>query len=237
MWITTRDEHAAGLGLGVLTGTQDQVFARALQLDESRIDSYGAEPARELPHPDRGTGPDQGTGPVPAAGTPQARQERADQEHYGSAGELVVRSLVWRSPRSGALLSRGRALTQQQAIHAILTHSRNEIIQSQTTTTRITYRTPAIHSISGSVCVYEGTAPGSTASIPAQNPAPRGQSRTDGPAAVSGRVSVRRLAEALGVDTGVAGDILTELQNRRRDLGRPDRPELMIVHDEPPQCS
>jgi hypothetical protein len=233
MWITTRDEHAARLDLGVLSSTQDQVFARALRLDESRADSYVAEPARELP------GPEQGTGPVPSAGTPQVRrQEHPDQEQYGSAGELVVRSLVWRSPRSGALLSRGRALTQQQAIHAILTHSRNEIIQSQTTTTRITYRTPAIHGISGSVCVYEGTAPGSTSSIPAQNSAPtRGQSRTDGPAATPGRVSVRRLAEALGVDTGVAGDILTELQNRRRDPGRPDRPELMIVQDESPQCS
>jgi hypothetical protein len=59
--------------------------------------------------------------------------------------------LVWRSPDSGALLLDGRPMTQQRAIHACLTHTRNMIDQSETTATQITYRT-----LDGAVCTYEG---------------------------------------------------------------------------------
>jgi hypothetical protein len=99
---------------------------------------------------------------------PRPHQEQPRQAHPQPVDEPAVPALVWRSVRSGAPLSRGRALTQQQAIHAILTHSRNEIIPSRTTPTRITYRTP--HSRPGgpdAVTVYEGTRPGTAHPIPA----------------------------------------------------------------------
>jgi hypothetical protein len=99
---------------------------------------------------------------------PRPRQDRPQKPHQPPR-EPVAPALVWRSVRSGALLSRGRALTQQQAIHAILTHSRNEIIEAQTTPTRITYRTPSSKpGGADSVTVYKGTRPGEAPSIPAQ---------------------------------------------------------------------
>jgi hypothetical protein len=71
--------------------------------------------------------------------------------------------LVWQSPLSGEALLGGKAMTQQRAIHVCLTHSRNEIDQSQTDPTRITYRTPG-----GSACVYEGARPAPAYLIPSQ---------------------------------------------------------------------
>jgi predicted transcriptional regulator len=66
--------------------------------------------------------------------------------------------LVW-STRSGALLLDGRAMTQQRAIFACLTHTRNQIDESQTTPTQITYYEP-----SGAVRAYAGTHPDLTGS-------------------------------------------------------------------------
>jgi hypothetical protein len=69
--------------------------------------------------------------------------------------------LVWRSPLSGELLLGGREMTHQRAIHACLTHSRNQIEESQTTATRITYRT-----YDGLLRSYEGTRSGLAQLIP-----------------------------------------------------------------------
>ena len=100
---------------------------------------------------------------------PRPRQEQPPTPHSRPTGEPVPEALVWRSVRSGALLSRGRALTQQQAIHAILSHSRNEIIAARTTPTVITYRSPHSHSDGpDTVVVYRGTRPGSDHPIPGQ---------------------------------------------------------------------
>lgn len=100
--------------------------------------------------------------------SPHTSSAPHQETHSRPVVEPVPPALVWRSVRSGALLARGRAMTQQQAIHAILTHSRNEIIQAQTTAARIAYRTPPIHGGAGSVCVYEGNLPVPTHRIPSQ---------------------------------------------------------------------
>src|SRR5690349_14292920 len=94
--------------------------------------------------------------------------------------------LVWRSPTSGDLLAGGRAMTQPQAIFCCLTHTRNQVLDSQTTPTRITYRT-----CEGTVCVYEGTGPALTQPI------------LNLPAAV--RASVRRLAGLLAAHAAIGG--------------------------------
>jgi hypothetical protein len=62
--------------------------------------------------------------------------------------------LVWTSTETGALLLDGRAMTQQRAIHACLTHSRNQIDPNATTPTRIVYRT-----LTGDIHTYAGTRP------------------------------------------------------------------------------
>jgi hypothetical protein len=62
--------------------------------------------------------------------------------------------LVWASSETGALLLDGRAMTQHRAIHACLTHSRNQIDPSATTSTRIVYRT-----LTGQTRTYEGIRP------------------------------------------------------------------------------
>lgn len=102
--------------------------------------------------------------------TPPRPHQAPPQKPLPQPGaEPLAQALVWRSVRSGALLSRGRALTQQQAIHAILSHSRNEIVAARTTPTVITYQTP--NSRSGepdSVVVYRGTRPGPGRPIPGQ---------------------------------------------------------------------
>ncbi len=100
---------------------------------------------------------------------PQSRLEQPQSPRQLPADESVAHALVWRSVRSGSLLTRGRPLTQQQAIHAILTHSRNEIIAAETTPTRIAYRTPNVRPWgSDSVTTYEGSPPGATHQIPTQ---------------------------------------------------------------------
>ena len=77
---------------------------------------------------------------------------------------LAAEHLVWWSTETGQALLDGRAMTHQQAVHLCLTHTRNEIDQSQTTFSRIVYRTPG-----GAVCTYEGTLP-----EPTPSPASRG---------------------------------------------------------------
>jgi hypothetical protein len=62
--------------------------------------------------------------------------------------------LAWTSPQSGQPLAGGRLMTQPQALFRCLTHTRNQVIESQTTPTRITYRT-----LDGTVGVFEGTRP------------------------------------------------------------------------------
>lgn len=84
--------------------------------------------------------------------------------------QLVAEHLVWWSAETGRALLNGRAMTRQQAIHACLTHTRNEIDQGQTTFSRIVYRTPG-----GAVCTYEGTLPEPTPS-PANHPQKRSRS-------------------------------------------------------------
>jgi hypothetical protein len=74
--------------------------------------------------------------------------------------------LVWTSAQSGQPLAGGRVMTQPQALFRCLTHTRNEVIESQSTPTRITYRT-----LDGTVLVYEGTCPSSRRTPPTRRPA------------------------------------------------------------------
>lgn len=117
---------------------------------------------------------------------PRPAQAPSQPLHPRPAGEPVAPALVWRSVRSGALPSRGRAMTQQQAVHAVLTHSRNEIVDAETTPTRIAYRAPKSFPDGGDWVVgYEGTRPGTVHPIPAQpqhgDLAPRVAAGPDGP--------------------------------------------------------